>query len=153
MKDEFSKYLDSIEAPQVVRGRVDQIHGFYQILCPEEITDLYISEYVEDSGRRQYESLWFFSSSYCMEALQFVSQVKLDMIGLHDSVYRWAATAAEYDFKKATSASRLSLDIEFGGDLRGSLKASSENCDFLVGVLRQHLIPNMKQMGPQVGEE
>lgn len=144
MNEGFVNYLASIDITGALRERIDSIYGFYVSLCPEEITDLLVTDYVKEDGSREYENLWFFSVSFIMEAKRFVTVDDFDMMPHRRNITYWKIQKSDYDFKKATDKSRLILEFNVGGALTGgSLKASKGNCDRLRDVLLKYIVPNM----------
>src|SRR5256885_13148096 len=124
----IDEYLKSLALSTVLTGRVKTVHKFYESLVPQPITDSFVSEYVKEDGERVWESLWFFSRDYLMEAATFPSQDIFDIAWL-GQVYRIEFRKIDYDFKVATSKSRLTINGSTVGGLTFELKASAGNCD------------------------
>jgi hypothetical protein len=143
MKKQFTAYLKSIGMSDVLIRRVETIHKFYQDICPEEITGIFVNDFMKEDGNREYESLWLFSQTYVMEAKSFISKDKFDMTPLHKKVTYWKIEKQDYDFAKATEKSRVNLQIVFCSPIDGIFKASKENCDFLRNVFLKHIMPNL----------
>ena len=143
MKEEFSVYLDSIAITKIARDRIETISEFYQQTCPEEINDIFVTDYLTEEGRREYENLWFFSNSFMMEAKRFLSTDDLDLTPIGEML-RWEVKKQEYDFKQATGRSRLFLSFDINGFVGAELKASQENCDYLRDIFFKYVVPNMK---------
>jgi len=59
--------------------RIESIYNVFSKMCPEEIMDIFITDYIKDDGTREYESLWFFSATFCLEAKQFITKYDLDI--------------------------------------------------------------------------
>ncbi len=144
MKKEFEDYLKSIGiTTEVLLRRVESIYQFYLGVCPEEIKDIFITDYIKDDGTREYESLWLFSDSYWIEAKQFIVKDNFDMIPIK-RIERWEIKKEEYDFKKATEKSRLFLRVNINSLLLSEFKASKENCDFLKEIFLKYVKPKIK---------
>ncbi len=139
MNDQFTGYLSALNVTRIVEDRVREVYTFYQEICPEEITDVFITEYITEDGLREYENLWFFSKTCVMEAKNFLSMDQFDLVPFH-AVVRWEVKGEHYDYKSATSKSRLHLSISFatlGVSFNGIFRASQENCDYLMTLLRE----------------
>jgi hypothetical protein len=149
VKEDFVKYLASVGIVGSLLERISFIEEFYQHLCPDEITDIYVSEYMKEDGIREYENLWFFSEKYCMEAHSFVATSNFDIAPIVKKVSRIAIESNAYDFRKATEKSRLSIEIRLfepsQDSMSASMKASKENCDNLMHILRKYFIPNFAE--------
>lgn len=145
MKQEFIEYLESIGITNTLRERIETIHEFYQGICPDDITGIFIMDYVKEDGDREYESLWFFSEKYCMEAKQFVLRDDFDITPIEGRVVYWKIRKTDYDFKKAIEKARLSLQIRLDTGVTGELRASGENCDYLKDIIVTYVVPNLKE--------
>ncbi|MHC2995399.1 MAG: hypothetical protein IBV53_07870 [Candidatus Atribacteria bacterium] len=145
MKKEFIIYLKSIDITNAHRGRVETIYKFYQEICPDEITGIFITDYIEKDGSREYENLWFFSEECCMEAKQFITKDDFDITPIKKRVLYWTIQKQDYDFKKATKKSRLYLKLVLDTGIEGELKAAKENCDYLRKIILKYVVPNLKE--------
>ena len=143
MKEQFTAYLKSIGMSDVLIRRVETIHEFYQDICHEEITGIFVNDFIKEDGNREYESLWLFSQAYLMEAKSFISKDEFDMTPLNKKVEYWSVEKQDYDFAKATDKSRVNLKIAFRYPIDGIFKASKENCDFLRDVFLKYIMPNV----------
>ncbi|MDP2799553.1 MAG: hypothetical protein Q8O60_06710 [Deltaproteobacteria bacterium] len=144
MKEEFIKYLESIGITEPLRKRVEIIYEFYREINREEITDIFITDYLKEDGSREYENLWFFSEKYTMEAKGFITKDAFDIAPIQNRVIYWQIQKQDYDFKKTTEKSRLYLLFRLDTDIRGELKASKENCDYLRNIILNHVAPNLR---------
>ena len=144
MKKEFIKYLESIGITKAIRERIETIYEYYKEMCSDEITGIFITEYIKEDGSREYENLWFFSDKYCMEAKQFITTDNFDITSIKKQISYWAIKKQDYDFKKATEKSRLSLSVAFNADITGTFKAAKENCDYLKEIIFEYIKINMK---------
>jgi len=145
MKGEFIKYLDCISITNALRGRIETIYKLCKQLCPEEIKDIFITDYIKEDGSRVYENLWFFSEKNCMEAKNFRAVEDFDIIPMKKRVTFWNIKIHNYDFKKATDTSRLFLAIRFDIDMAGYFKAAKENCDYLKEIIFKYAMKNIKE--------
>lgn len=157
MRDEFVDYLGSIGVTQTAMKRVIDVYNFYKPLCPEEITGIFVTDFINDEGRREYENLWFFSDSLVMEAKRFLTAEEFDMVPFRNSVARWEIKKQDYDFERATDESRFSLEFSIGevgiATLGAEFRASKENCDFLKDIFLKYVVPNVKDVKPVQSQE
>jgi hypothetical protein len=145
MKEEFKKYLKDVDIIGDIRGRVERIYDFYREICPDEITGIFITDYIKEDGERVYEHLWFFSEKYCMEAKQFITTDDFDFTPIKNRITYWVLKKQDYDFKKATEKSRQNLKFRTDTEITGELKASKENCDYLRDIIREYIKSNLKE--------
>jgi len=112
-------------------------------MCPEEIEEVFLSDYIKDDGTREYESVWFFSKGYCMEAHNFITENSIDIVPIRTN--RLQVDLKDYDFKKATEKSRLRVLIQLGEALQGEIKAAKENCDVLRDITIRYFKPRLAE--------
>ena len=144
MKAEFVAYLDSLEATDQVLTRVETILNFYKDLCPEDILDIFISEYIKKDGNREYQSLWLFSKRFMMEAKNFLIQDDFDIAPINNFVTYSDIQKNEYDFNTTSEGSRLFFKFSITDVVNGELKASKRNCNFLKAIILKYFMPNMR---------
>lgn len=142
-KEVIRDYLRGLGSTKVVTDRVLEIHALYESWCPEELIDCFISEYRNEENEREYESLWFLSNRYLMEAKDFLSSDHFDLAIIKHNILRWEIRGQEYSYEQATNKSRLSIEVAVKGHITARLKASQENCDTLMKVFRKHFRSNL----------
>ena len=145
MKKEFLIYLESVGITRPIRERIKIIYEFYRKIFVEEIADIFVSEYLKKDGTREYENLWFFSEKFFMEAKQFITNDDFDITPIKSRIHYCNIQKQDYDFEKATEKSRLNMEIGMDTEIRGSLKASKENCDYLRDIIFKYVVPNLKE--------
>jgi len=146
MKKEFIDYLESIDIKEgVLLDRIESIYKFYSEMCPDEIVDIFVTDYIDSEGRREYENLWFFSDRYVMEAKGFAAgKDDFDIAPIKDRVEYYEIRKQDYDFKEATDKSRLHLNIKWDTGVSGEFKAAKENCNALIGIILKYVKKNLK---------
>jgi len=145
MKEEFSQYLRRIGITETFLGRIGTIYEFYDEICPDEITGIFVTDYIAEEGLREYENLWFFSQDYCMEAKRFTAEDDSDITPIQNRIRYYRVRKQDYDFKEAGDESRLHLFFGVPPDVTGDLKASRENCDYLRDIILKYIAPNLKK--------
>ncbi len=144
MKKELVTYIQSLGIRTPLEERIKRIYEFYQALCPDEITDMFIEDYFKENGTREYEGLWFFSGKYVMEAKTFIKDDDFDMAQIEKRLNYWRIKKQDYDFKQATDKSRMHLDAAFEGGTMVIMKAAKANCDALRDIFMKYFLPNLK---------
>jgi len=56
MKEEFKKYLKDVDIIGAIGEKVERIYDFYREICPDEITGIFITDYIKEDGERVYEA-------------------------------------------------------------------------------------------------
>jgi hypothetical protein len=111
-------------------------------MCPDEIDDVFVEDYIKEDATREYQDLWFFSKRYCLEAKNFLTQIDIDITPIKNRITYWTVTAQDFDFKKASDKSRLLLEFNLVQGVQGNLKAAKGNCDSLQAIINQYVKPN-----------
>lgn len=141
---QFKAYLQKIGiTTKVLLSRVQFVYDLASRICPEEIEEMFVSDYIDNEGTRQYESVWLFSKGYCMEAENFVTDYSIDIVPLR--VKRFEFDVKQYDFKKGTEESRLRLTVQLEEGLFAELRAARENCDVLRDITFKYIKPKLAQ--------
>lgn len=147
MEEKFNEYLKSIGiTSKSLCDRIQTIYRIYsEVICPDQIEDIFVSEYFKEDGSREYESLWFFTSKYCMEAKQFTMKEDFDIEPITKKISYWKVQSENYDFKEAKETSRLYLEfiIDLASGITSRLKAAKGNCDFLKELIFKYIRPNL----------
>ena len=146
MKQKFVDYLESIDIKEgVLLDRIESIYEFYSEMCPDDIVDIFVTDYIDSDGKREYENLWFFSDRYFMEAKGFAAgKDDFDIDPIKDRVVHCAIQKQYYDFKEVTDKSRLRFLFRLDTGAIADFKASKENCDALRDIILKHVKPNMQ---------
>lgn len=145
MNEEMIEYLAQLGMSRVLVGRVRTIYEFYDALYPNQISRVFVTDRVTDEGRREYGSLWLFTDGMMCEAKQFVHEDNYDAMRYRDAISYWTLEARDYDFNEADEDSRLKLRLVMSfGQMAASFEAAEDNCDHLMSLLRELIIPNME---------
>lgn len=146
MKKDFEQYLNGIGIVDLFYERTELVVQFYERLYPDEIKDIFVCEYIDNEGKRQYESLWLFSSrAIMMEAKRFLTDDDFDATPFSKRIVYWKVNKTEFDFENPTEKSRLTVEFHLVHNISGTLKASKENCNNLYHVLKKWILPNMAE--------
>ena len=145
MKSEFVDYLNEIGVTALFQDKANEIYSFYDKLYPDSIQDIFVSEYIDEEGKRQYENLWFFTSTIFMEAKQFLTEDNFDAAPYIKKFKHWTIEKKDYDFEDSTDNSRMKLYVTFATGITGQLKASGKNCHYLKEIFLKYIKPNLDE--------
>ena len=145
MKQEFQTYLSKIGITDSYLERADYVFEFFSNILKEDIINIFVSDYYSEDNQRNYESLWLFTKTKMCEAKQFLLKDDYDMAPYSNAIFYLQLEKTEYDFKKASNKSRLSVTLELVSKITCIFKASATNCDYLKKIYLEILIPNFKQ--------
>lgn len=151
MKSQFTNYLSAIGMGRTFIRRVSELEKRIALILPEEITRVFVSEYIDQEDQRQFQSVFFLTPSYVAEASNFVAEESFEVDLIRQSIVNIEVNYKDYDFRSAAHASRLTL-LYTTGFLSANLKASRENCDYLLSLLRDCIVPNFAPSAPSSGE-
>ena len=74
---------------------------------------------------------------------KFLTEDSYDASPLKDKVRYWLIKKVDYDFRKATTQSRMIITVGLIIDNVCSLRASRENCDYLRDIFLKYFDANM----------
>lgn len=126
----FIEYLKTIGLTEPLQERIETIYDFFKGVCPEDITDIFVNDYIKEDGTREYVDVRFLSQKFTMIAANFINTDDF-RIGLLPHVDRITVQKSNYDFKKATEKSRMSVRVDYADKTLSDFRASKENCDYL----------------------
>jgi len=142
MNSEMLKYLEDVGLTESPIAKAKEIYKFYDMLFPGQITDIFVTDYINAGGERTYENLWFFTNVKAMEAKGFLTRTDYDCTTIKDKVLFWELTSQQYDFANANNDSRMRVVTHVIGGLVMEMKASRKNCDNLFEILKKYIVPN-----------
>lgn len=141
----FDEYFDAIGASSALRERVLRITRQYGALGTDGFDGVFVSEYVDDSGDRIYESVWLFTDDTAMEARLAGETEDMDQVRLRGNLERWQVSRRDYDFGTPKDSSRLTASVSWVGDVSGTLKATGANCEWLRRLIAERFAPNLHE--------
>ena len=150
MKEDFENYFDAIRLDGAFREKANEIIDFYEGLYPRQLESIFVTEYVDNEGNRQYSNLSLFTSNFTFEAKNFLTQDNFDSTTIKNTIVYWELVKENYNFKIATQKSRMSLDFSLATGIHGNFRSSGKNCDFLRDIFKKHIIPNEIKNPPAI---
>lgn len=142
MKTEWTEYLNLIGITGLFYKRVEEILDFYQKVYPDQAEDIFVGEYIDNDGNRQYESLWIFTESKIGEAKKFLTEDDFDSTFSKKQIKYWSIKKENYDFLEASTKSRMVIRFILKYNTNGELKASRENCKYLKTIFFKYFVVN-----------
>ncbi len=141
--EKFNDYLESIGIGSIIKEIIEKHYNFYSQVLSVDITDIFISEFVNSEGNRVYENLWFFNDTHFMEMKNFLSEDDYDMDTLY--FHSWNIKKTKYDdVNNPISDSRIYIDGSMPERRHATFKASGTNCKDLFGIFQKHIMTNSK---------
>ena len=146
MEDNLKNYVESIGLIGPLLSKVQTIYDFYTTFIEIEVSDIFVSEFINSDGSRVYENLWVFNNQFCGEATSFITSDDYDVLSFRNSVTYFRLTKKDYDIisNQTNDNSRLTLEVGLPDNRAGSLKASKENCKQLSFIFKKYILPNLK---------
>ena len=99
MKTEWTDYLDALELTHAARTSLEEVYKVSSALTPETFVTVFVSDYIDDEGKRLFENAWFFSDAYASEAKDFLSQGNSDLVVLRKNVTYIDVKWRDYQFE------------------------------------------------------
>ena len=108
MKRQWATYFKSLGMSRVLINRAAQASQALSNISQEDIQDVFVSEYINQDGIREFEHLYFFTPSQIIRATRFAVDDILDADALHQ-LRNLVTHRTHYDFEKANDKSRLTV--------------------------------------------
>lgn len=141
MKKEFVDYLIDIGVySEVIIKRIEHFLYIFRNLDFQEIKDIFISEYRESSGQRNYLSLDFYTDDYALSVNSFLSEDDFTIDKIAKVLFTISYEVKNYNFDKASESSRLNIDCfsKYQENAYWFAKASGKNCDYLRDIMKKY---------------
>lgn len=148
MKPEFDEYCADIDISDTLLTQIRNMHYVTQNLLGEEIDAIFISDVMDQSGIRNYQSIFFFSKhrfAYFTLPNTAICNV-VSWRGLYPIIN---TSFDNYDFKKAHKNSRLRMVIATETNIATrhnqtiAFPASGNNCDYLLKIYTEFILPHL----------
>jgi len=145
MTQSTTDYLSSLDLPDFVFLRVNEISEAFRFLCRSTIDRLFVSDSRDiTTNERVYESLWGFSGPYWMEARNFLKQSDVDIASYLGSIhYLGVQYEAVVLPDGVNESSRMSIEVGTTKVEYSMLSATGHNCTALISILDTLLIPSL----------
>lgn len=142
----IAKYLNDIGVSEPIRERIEVVHSHIQKIIPSTIEDIFIVDYLEEDGTRVYQDMDFYSDKRLVSAMDFKRTVDIRTASILKIAFV-QFLSKDYDFQLANSKSRLTVNfsVEYSDTIGGQLKATSQNCDYLMKIVQKYFIPRLKE--------
>jgi hypothetical protein len=146
VKTLIAKYTSRVGLPRFVADEFLRAFPLIERLKAFPISDVFVEDYFEESGRRIYANFCFFGSDFFAEATNpkeptnegsrdvFVVSLKAGLAKVSIPNYK------DYDFDKATDKSRVTIAFYLKNGESFFLNASGRNCDGLWDIYRSRLM-------------
>ncbi len=144
--EDFRDYLVGIGMGAAQIEQAQAALATVRAFLPEEPGHLFVSEYRDEEGSRNYEGLWILTETVISEATPFTGQGRFDFIRRDTGLDHVEVEHADFDFQAPVDASRLRVGVTFrrtGSGLSATLRASGSNCADLDQVLRDYLLKTL----------
>lgn len=146
MEEKIRNYCTQIGVSEPTIERINELYLLQQEICPQNITDLFVSDLRTGQGTREHNDLWFFSEDYSIEILTFISRNYFEIIYL--DIFYIGIESLNYTSKKSSEESRLMVNARFnGGTFSNVMRATGNNCGCLFEIMKTYFVPRCK--GPQ----
>ena len=149
LNPKIEKYLHSLDLPSSIEERVRDIVRAFRFLCRgAEIERLFLSDICDDNGR-EFVSVWGFAGPYWMEAREFYRQNDIDISPYtHSIMYLGIESENLSLLGHASDDSRMSIEVETTKVRYSTLSATGKNCDELIAIVAELLLPNLMVTPP-----
>lgn len=141
--EKFYDYLKGIGLTSTpFTEKIESVYNICSQMCPEEIKDIFVSNYIKNDGNEEFISLWFFSDKYCLEAKQFLTKYDIDIAYLYQSIKYWTIKLEDYSYNDISDKSKLSFEAESLHGIYFTFRSQGKNCGYLKAIIDKYFKPN-----------
>lgn len=144
MNQDTIDYLKSIGLAEPLLqhtiGMVENIEWLYGL----SEYDLFVSEFIDNEGNKQYAGLWLFTHEVAVEAKNFTVEFDIDIAAYAQSIGYMRITSKSFNIKEHDGESRMQVEVSASG-VSFDLRASQRNCSTLTNLIKKHLRPNITE--------
>ena len=140
----YNDYLENIGiSNDSLKNKISEIISYFnKFYSNEDLRDIFVSDYIDQDGNRNYTSLWLIYEDRICEAKNFINEVDIDSTYYtKNQVVYWnlkSKLGIKDDFN---DSDRLSLNVTFNKEaLRGEFKAAKNNCTYLMYILKEYFV-------------
>ena len=146
----IEEYLKSIGMPsdvdiQIIKGIFSQANFF----CPEELKDIFVSNYNVKDDKEQFKDIWLFSDNYLVEVLNFSKKElpTLELAIISENIQSVSIETKDFNLsKKAKDNSRLHITVYTFSEWSCDYVAFGHNCDTLIYIYNKYIKPNIVRL-------
>ncbi len=144
MIEMIKKYLGDINVTDdALLERIIYISEICQRITDQQIVDIFVSEYKNDSNQRTYESVWFFTKDTGIEAKEFRVKINPDILTFTNNIIRIDWDMTDYDYNESNENSKMSVHINLNQLFSGTFKATGINCEYLKDIVARYILENL----------
>lgn len=144
MIPKFQLYLKKIGVTQPIQDRVEYFHSICHDMLFGILFDIFIDDYLTDDRTRKYSDLTFFSQHFHFAISNFLTDDKILVMPYQTWLDCIHIKVDNYDLKKANDKSLMIVQIYKDHNPTGIYKASQNNCEYLVQILRKYMRPSLR---------
>lgn len=129
------KYFDLIGMDAELKQKADQIKNNLSNLTGFNPQKVYVTEYLRSDQTKVYENLIFLSNGVIYEIKNFSTEERYTVYRIDSQVAAVQMMKNDHDFKSYDNTSRIHARVIFLCGMDLTLKATGENCRFLIDLL------------------
>jgi hypothetical protein len=139
-------YLNSIEiSTDTLKTKIKDTIEAAKMICPEESKDIFISDWVQTEGKREYEHLFLFTDNYIVESSNFStdSNINVEATILKERV-KYINVVFNKKYREDDPSSRITIFFTTNGGAY-ELKSAKNNCGKLLEIYKKYIQPNISR--------
>lgn len=136
---DYTDYCKEIGIQKPVLEKIDEILEIFNFILPgETLEQIFVNDYINEDGTREYSSLIILSNNSICEAKDFMNSYKMDWISRENRKIRyWDLNSKDNKLNQITESSRMSINIMFDDKIELDIKASKVNCRHMLALFNK----------------
>lgn len=137
---DYDAYLREIGVSSVAAGRVAELVERFKTISGDDVSDIFITDSVNQNSEREFKSLWLFSKNYISEIKDFVSSNEIDFVSATSGAIHVEMNYGNTDLTSFKPNSNVMVVASLGVALRMALEASGNNCPYLMKIIQNYIL-------------
>jgi len=137
-----NKYFSIIGMDNEMKDKVDSIKGNLSGIVGFAPQKVFVCDYIKTDGTRVFENILFFSNDIVFEVKNINADERYNIIKLTNKVAALQFLKNDNNLRSFNDDSKLHLRVVMSNDLELELKATGENCKYLMEIINAYLINN-----------
>ncbi len=139
------KYFIDIGIEEPIQQRIQLLYSYIQKIIPFTLKDVFVNDHIDEDETHKFNELDFYTDKNTFTLLNFIRSNVFVISPPDLKIASMKIDSHEYDFEKASAKSRVRVRLVYFNTERvyGELRATGNNCDYLMRILGKHFIPRI----------
>lgn len=141
MKRDYREYLEAIGITEKsLLVKAEKAIALASVFAPGPIEKVFVNDFVDQDGKRNYEDLECFGKGFVVTATSFVTDPHITVSSISKCIKGFEIRFVDFDTADPGDKARLQIKVYLMDQMSGVYKASGNNCTHLMYMYKQYLL-------------